>query len=157
MFREILTSVAYIISIQSTSSIFDTGFAHSKLPHSHRAYLQGVWHSFSITVHISFLSFSRFVHRIISSLGHISEQGLGVKGYQCKTLTTDELWQQRWHGYNPLSSMNWLMVSGFAKVEILSDCANTHASWNSLKVTLTNMFFRVHLRLLFPKTHPTQL
>ena len=34
---------------QRTNSIHDTGFACSKWPHSHRAYLLGVWHSFSVT------------------------------------------------------------------------------------------------------------
>ena len=54
-------------------------------------------------------------------------------------LTAEELWQQRWHGYNPLSSMNWLIVSGFAKVEILSDCAKAQASWNSLEEIAKNI------------------
>ena len=35
--------------------------------------------------------------------------------------------------------MNWLIVSGFAKVEILSDCAKAQASWNSLEEIAKNI------------------
>ena len=58
LFGKISTFLTKIISIQRIGRIFDVSFALLKWPHLHRAYLLGLWFSFSVTVHLTLFSLS---------------------------------------------------------------------------------------------------
>ena len=73
LFKKIWTSLTYIVSIQRTRRILIISYTLSKWPHLHRAYLLGVWHSFSVTVHyMQKVSFWKF-HKNETDLVYVTQ------------------------------------------------------------------------------------